>query len=39
MIVLGSFTVLVGELPAARLTHTTAHGGTIILGLSTVLIG
>ena len=39
IIVLGSFTVLVGSLPAARLGDLTAHGGTIILGLPTVLIG
>jgi uncharacterized Zn-binding protein involved in type VI secretion len=38
-IVLGSFTVLVCGLPAARLGDTTAHGGTIVLGLPTVLIG
>jgi uncharacterized Zn-binding protein involved in type VI secretion len=39
VIVLGSFTVLVGSLPAARLGDLTAHGGSIILGLPTVLIG
>jgi len=39
MIALGSFTVLVGSLPAARLGDLTAHGGTIVLGLPTVLIG
>ena len=39
VIVLGSFTVLVGSLPAARMLDTTAHGGKIILGLPTVLIG
>ena len=39
IIVLGSFTVLVGGLPAARLGDTTAHGGKIVLGLPTVLIG
>jgi uncharacterized Zn-binding protein involved in type VI secretion len=38
VIVLGSFTVLVGALPAARLGDMTAHGGTIVLGLPTVLI-
>jgi uncharacterized Zn-binding protein involved in type VI secretion len=31
--------VLVGSLPAARMTDTTAHGGKIILGCFTVLIG
>ena len=39
VIVLGSFTVLVGGLPAARLGDLTAHGGTIVFGLPTVLIG
>jgi len=39
VIVLGSFTVLVGGLPAARLGDLTAHGGTIVVGLPTVLIG
>jgi uncharacterized Zn-binding protein involved in type VI secretion len=38
-IVLGSFTVLVGGQPAARLGDTTAHGGTVVAGLPTVLIG
>jgi len=39
MIVLGSFTVLVQGLPAARIGDRTAHGGTIVTGLPTVLIG
>jgi uncharacterized Zn-binding protein involved in type VI secretion len=39
LIALGSFTVLVGSLPAARMGDLTAHGGTIVLGLPTVLIG
>ena len=38
-IVLGSFTVLIGGAPAARMGDLTAHGGTIILGAPTVLIG
>lgn len=38
-IALGSFTVLVGGKPAARLGDTTAHGGTIVVGAVTVLIG
>lgn len=38
-IALGSFTVLVNSLPAARLGDLTAHGGTIVLGCFTVLIG
>jgi uncharacterized Zn-binding protein involved in type VI secretion len=39
VIALGSFTVLVGSQPAARMGDLTAHGGTIVLGLPTVLIG
>jgi uncharacterized Zn-binding protein involved in type VI secretion len=38
-IVKGSATVLVNSLPAARIGDSTAHGGTIILGFPTVLIG
>lgn len=38
-IVAGSGTVLIGGMPAARLGDSTAHGGTIILGEFTVLIG
>ncbi|MGA3212635.1 MAG: PAAR domain-containing protein [Terriglobales bacterium] len=39
VIVLGSFTTLIGGMPAARITDMTAHGGTIVLGEFTVLIG
>jgi uncharacterized Zn-binding protein involved in type VI secretion len=39
MIALGSFTVLIGGLPAARIADMTAHGGVIVMGLPTVLIG
>jgi uncharacterized Zn-binding protein involved in type VI secretion len=39
IIVLGSFTVLIGGLPAARMGDLTAHGGSIVLGFPTVLIG
>jgi uncharacterized Zn-binding protein involved in type VI secretion len=39
VIVMGSATVLIGGVPAARLGDTTAHGGVIILGCPTVLIG
>jgi uncharacterized Zn-binding protein involved in type VI secretion len=35
----GSATVLIGGKPAARMGDATAHGGTIIAGLPTVLIG
>lgn len=39
VIVLGSFTVLVCGQPAARLGDMTAHGGAIVIGCPTVLIG
>jgi uncharacterized Zn-binding protein involved in type VI secretion len=39
VIALGSFTVLIGGQPAARMLDMTAHGGVIVLGLPTVLIG
>ena len=38
-IVLGSTTVFIGGMPAARMGDTTAHGGVIVLGCPTVLIG
>ncbi|MBT6004870.1 MAG: type VI secretion protein, partial [Prolixibacteraceae bacterium] len=38
-IVMGSATVLIGGMPAARMGDTTAHGGTIVIGCPTVLIG
>ncbi len=38
-IVAGSATVLIGGMPAARMGDSTAHGGTIVLGEPTVLIG
>ncbi|MGB0948871.1 MAG: PAAR domain-containing protein [Marinirhabdus sp.] len=38
-IVTGSGTVLIGGMPAARLGDATAHGGSIVLGEFTVLIG
>ncbi|MDX2417956.1 MAG: PAAR domain-containing protein [Xanthomonadales bacterium] len=38
-IVAGSGTVMIGGKPAARLGDSTAHGGTIMLGEFTVIIG
>jgi len=35
----GSMTVVIGGKPAARLGDMTAHGGTIMTGSPTVLIG
>ncbi len=39
VIVLGSSTVLIGGAPAARMGDLTAHGGSIVLGCPTVIIG
>jgi uncharacterized Zn-binding protein involved in type VI secretion len=38
-IVMGSSTVLIGGMPAARMGDMTAHGGSIVLGCMTVIIG
>ena len=38
-IIKGSATVLIAKKPAARMGDNCAHGGTIILGLPTVMIG
>lgn len=38
-IVMGSSTVMIGGAPAARMGDTTAHGGVIIIGCPTVMIG
>jgi len=38
-IVAGSATVFIGNMPQARLGDTTAHGGAIVAGAPTVLIG
>ena len=35
----GSPTVLIAKMPAARMGDSTGHGGVIILGCPTVLIG
>jgi len=35
----GSLTVMIGNMPAARIGDLTAHGGSIIVGLPTVMIG
>lgn len=39
VIVKGSVTVLVGGLPAARIGDSCAHGGTLVMGWPTVIIG
>lgn len=38
-IVKGSATVMIGHKPAARMGDSTAHGGTIVMGCPTVMIG
>jgi len=38
-IVKGSMTVIVGGKPAARIGDTTSHGGVIVTGCPTVIIG
>ena len=38
-IIKGSVTVMVMGMPAARLGDSTAHGGAIMMGFPTVLIG
>lgn len=38
-IVMGSMTVLIGGKPAARIGDTCAHGGSIVMGMPTVMIG
>ena len=35
----GSATVMIGNMPAARMGDMTAHGGTIVVGCPTVIIG
>src|SRR5207237_2831093 len=39
VIAMGSTGVMVNSMPAARMGDITAHGGNIIIGLPTVLIG
>jgi len=39
VIVMGSTTVLIGGLPAARIGDPTAHGGVIVAGCPTVIVG
>jgi len=38
-IAMGSVNVLLGGKPAARIGDPTAHGGSIVLGCPTVMIG
>ncbi len=38
-IAMGSTSVMIGGKPAARMGDTTAHGGKIVIGCPTVMIG
>jgi uncharacterized Zn-binding protein involved in type VI secretion len=38
-IVIGSATVMIGGKPAARIGDTTNHGGNVVMGCFTVIIG
>lgn len=38
-IAVGSSTVTIGGAPAARMGDTTSHGGSIVIGSPTVMIG
>ncbi len=38
-IAMGSTTVIIGGAPAARMTSNCAHGGLVVAGMPTVLIG
>ena len=38
-IIKGSATVLIGGMPAARVGDSTVHGGTIVIGAPTVIVG
>lgn len=38
-IAMGSTTVLIGGKPAARMGDSTVHGGSIVVGAPTVMIG
>ena len=39
VIALGSMTCMIGSMPAARMGDMTGHGGSIVMGAPTVLIG
>ena len=39
VIAMGSTTVIIGGQPAARITSQCAHGGQVVMGCPTVLIG
>jgi uncharacterized Zn-binding protein involved in type VI secretion len=38
-LIMGSTTVFIGSKPAIRMGDSSAHGGTVVVGMPTVLIG
>ncbi len=38
-IAIGSMTVVIGSMPAARMGDNTVHGGAVVMGCPTVMIG
>jgi uncharacterized Zn-binding protein involved in type VI secretion len=39
VIAMGAFTVLICNMPAAQMGSLTAHGGTVVMGCPTVMVG
>lgn len=39
VVAMGAFTVLISNMPAAQMGSLTAHGGTIVMGCPTVMVG
>jgi len=38
-IIMGSITVMIGGKPGAKMSSSCAHGGTVIIGCPTVILG
>lgn len=39
VVAMGAFTVLISNMPAAQMGSMTAHGGSIVMGCPTVMVG
>jgi uncharacterized Zn-binding protein involved in type VI secretion len=39
VVAMGAFTVLIGGMPAAQMGSMCAHGGAIVMGCPTVMVG
>ncbi len=39
VIAMGAFTVLISNMPAAQMGSMTAHGGSVVMGCPTVMVG